>query len=189
MSFLADIATCGAGGIVGSIVGAVGGIASAFVKLKTLKENNKHSFAMSELAGNQEVKRAEAALQMVQVEGAIKTDLAIEDSLQKSFEHDSAMGSWLKGKELGWFGTAVMATAEFVRMMMRPTLTLAAVGYVFHMYGDYMDLASEASMTGEALQAQIATIVTTIILLATVSFTWWFADRSVSKQLTKKLMT
>ncbi len=187
MDFLTDLATGGAGGIIGSIVGAIGGIASAFVKLKTLKETNRHGFVMAELAGNQEVERATAALKMVKVEGAIKTDLAIEESLQASFAHDSSMGAWLKGKELGWFAMAVMSTAEFIRMMMRPVLTLASVGYVFHIYGEYMDLAGAQQMSAEALQLQISTIVTTIILLATVSFTWWFADRSVSKALTKRL--
>lgn len=187
MEFLANIASGGAGGIIGSIVGAVGGIASAFVKLKTLKEGNRYNFAMAELAGNQEVQRAEAALKITRVEGAIQTDLAIEESLQESFKHDASMGAWLKGKELGSIATAVMATAEFIRMMMRPVLTLASVMYVFHIYSDYMDLENAKDMTAEALQIQIATIVSTIILLATVSFTWWFADRSVSKALTKKL--
>ena len=187
MEFLADIA--GGSGIIGSIVGAVGGIASAFVKLKTLKESNRHNFEMTKLGGEQEVSRAVAALKMVEVEGAIKTDLAIEESLQSSFEHDSSMGAWLKGKDLGPIATAVMATAEFIRMMMRPVLTLASVAYVFHIYGEYMDLDAAQSMTVDQLAVQIATIVSTIILLATVSFTWWFADRSVSKALTKKLMT
>lgn len=187
MEFLADIA--GSGGIIGSVVGALGGIASAFVKLKTLKEGNRHSFVMAELAGNQEVSRAEAALQMVQVEGAIKADLAVEESLQESFRHDSSIGAWLKGKDLGKFATAVMATAEFIRMMMRPVLTLASVMYVFHIYGEFMDLAGAQAMTADALTAQITMIVNTIILLATTSFTWWFADRSVSKALTKKLAT
>lgn len=189
MEFFANIASGGAAGIIGSIVGAIGGIASAFIKLKTLKESNRHSFGMAELAGNQEVSRAEAALKMVEVEGAIKTDLAIEESLQSSFAHDSSLGAWLKGKELGWFAMAVMSTAEFIRMMMRPVLTLASVAYVFHIYGDYMDLKAAKEMSAEALQIQITTIVSTIILLATVSFTWWFADRSVSKALTKKLVT
>jgi len=99
------------------------------------------------------------------------------------------MGAWLKGKDLGPIATAVMATAEFIRMMMRPVLTLASVAYVFHIYGEYMDLDAAKSMTADQLAVQIATIVSTIILLATVSFTWWFADRSVSKALTKKLMT
>lgn len=187
MEFLADIASGGAGGVIGSIVGALGGIASAFVKLKTLKESNRHGFAMAQLAGNQEVERATAALKMVEVEGAIKTDLAVEQSLQASFEHDASIGAWLQGRELGKFATAVMATAEFIRMMMRPILTLAAVTYVFSIYGDYMDMDAAKNMTPEALQLQIATIVSTIVLLATVSFTWWFADRSVSKALTKKL--
>lgn len=189
MEFLANIASGGAGGIIGSLVGAIGGIASAFVKLKTLKESNRHYFVMAELAGNQEVSRATAALKMVEVEGAIKTDLAIEESMQASFAHDSSLGAWLKGKDLGWFATAVLSTAEFIRMMMRPVLTLASVWYVFHIYGDYMDLDAAKDMTAETLQIQIETIVSTIILLATVSFTWWFADRSVSKALTKKLVT
>ncbi len=187
MEFLANIASGGVGGIIGSLVGAIGGIASAFVKLKTLKESNRHSFVMSELAGNQEVAVAEAALKMVEVEGAIKIDVASEESMQASFEHDSSLGAWLKGKDLGWFAMAVLSTAEFIRMMMRPVLTLASVWYVFHIYGDYMDLAAAQEMSAEALQIQISTIVSTIILLATVSFTWWFADRSVSKALTKKL--
>jgi len=59
MEFLADIA--GGSGIIGSIVGAVGGIASAFVKLKTLKESNRHNFEMTKLGGEQEVSRAVAA--------------------------------------------------------------------------------------------------------------------------------
>ncbi len=189
MDFLANLASGGAGGIIGSIVGAVGGIASAFVKLKTLKEGNRHSFVMAELAGNQEVSRATAALKMIEVEGAIKTDLAIEESLQSSFAHDSSLGAWLKGKDLGKFATAVLSTAEFIRMMMRPVLTLMSVFYVFHIYGEYMDLESAKSMSSDALANQINVIVSTIILLATVSFTWWFADRSVSKALTKKLMT
>ena len=187
MEFLTDIATGGASGIIGSIVGAVGGIASAFVKLKTMKEHNRHSFVMAELGGRQEVERAEASLKVVQVEGALKADLAIEESLQASFKHDTEIGSWLKGREMGKFAIAVMSTAEFIRMMMRPVLTLASVAYVFHIYGDYMQLEGAQNMTSEALQAQIATIVSTIILLATVSFTWWFADRSVAKAPTKKL--
>lgn len=185
MEFLTDLA--GGSGIIGSIVGAVGGIAAAFVKLKTLKENNRHGFAMAELAGNQEVARAAAALKIVEVEGAIKTDLAIEESLQSSFEHDAAMGSWLKGRELGKFATAILATAEFIRMMMRPVLTLASVIYVFRMYGGYMDIADAQYLTAEVLVEQITMVGSAILLLATVSFTWWFADRSVSKALTKKL--
>ena len=188
MEFLANLAGGAGGGIIGTIVGAVGGIASAFVKLKTLKESNRHGFEMAQLAGNQEVSRAEAALKMIEVDGAIKADLAIEQTMQASLAHDSSMGAWLRDRELGWFATAVLSTAEFVRMMMRPVLTLASVWYVFHIYGEYMDLDAAKDMTAEALQAQIAMIVSTIILLATVSFTWWFADRSVAKALTKKLI-
>jgi hypothetical protein len=124
---------------------------------------------------------------MIETEGAIKADLAIEQTLQKSFEHDTSIGSWLKGRELGWFGMFVMSTAEFVRMMMRPVLTMASVWYVFSIYGDYMDLDAAKSMGADALAKQIELIVSTIILLATVSFTWWFADRSVAKALAKKL--
>lgn len=185
MEFLTDIA--GGSGIIGSFVGAIGGIAAAFVKLKTLKETNRHSFAMAELAGSQEVERATAALRMVEVEGAIKTDLAIEESLQSSFDHDASIGSWLQGRELGAFATAVMATAEFIRMMMRPALTLVSVLYVFHIYGDYMDLADETALTADVLAEQITMVGSAILLLATTSFTWWFADRSVSKALTRKL--
>lgn len=186
MDFLADIA--GGSGIFGSIIGVVGGIASAFVKLKTLKETNRHSFVMSELAGNQEVARAEAALKVVQVEGAIKTDLAIEESLQESFKHDASMGAWLRGRELGKFATAVLATAEFVRMMMRPVLTLWATIYVFRMYGWHITLASQSELPVEILSNQMTMVGAAILLLATTGFTWWFADRSVSKALTKKLV-
>lgn len=188
MEFLTSIP--GVSGIFGTIFGVIGGIASAVVKLKTLKESNRHSFVMSELAGSQEVARAEAALKVVQVEGAIKTDLAIEESLQESFKHDASMGAWLKGRELGKFATAVLAFAEFIRMMMRPGLTLASVLYVFHIYGGYMELAEgQVVLTAEILAEQITMVGSAILLLATTSFTWWFADRSVSKALTKKLMT
>lgn len=187
MEFLTELA--GGSGIFGTIFGTIGGIASAFVKLKTLKESNRHNFVMAELAGNQEVERATAALKMVEVEGAIQTDLSIEESLQESFKHDASIGAWLQGRELGPFATAVMATAEFVRMMMRPLLTLASVIYVFNIYGDYMDLATEQGMTSEVIVEQITMVASAILLLATTSFTWWFADRSVSKALTKKLVT
>lgn len=184
MDFLSGLA----GGGIGSIIGAVGGIASAFLKLKTLKESNRHSFVMSELAGSQEVKRAEAALHMIEVEGAIKTDLAIEESLQSSFKHDASLGAWMQGRELGWFGTAVMSAAEFVRMMMRPGLTLASVLYVFSMYGDYLSLAAGTELSPEVIAEQLTMVASTILILATTSFTWWFADRSVSKALVKKLL-
>lgn len=187
MGFLADIVG-GSSGIIGSIVGAVGGLVSAFVKLKTLKETNRHSFVMAELGGMQEVARAEAAMKIVQVEGAIKVDLASEESLQASFKHDTSLGSWLQGRELGWFGTMMLSIAEFVRMMMRPVLTLTAFIYVFKIYGGYMELADgQEVLTADVLAQQIAMVGSVILLLATTSFTWWFADRSVSKALTKKL--
>ena len=187
MEFLADLA--GSGGPFGAIFGTIGGLVSGFLKFKTLKETNRHGFVMAELAGNQEVARAEAALKVVQVEGAIKTDLAIEESLQESFKHDAAMGAWLKGRELGWFTTFILSLAEFVRMMMRPVLTLVAFIYVFKLYGGYMELAGPETLTAEVLAQQIAMVGATILLLATTAFTWWFADRSVSKALTKKLTT
>ena len=185
MEFLTSIAS--GSGIFGSLIGSIAGIATAFVKLKTLKENNRHSHSMSLLAGKQEVARANAALELVKPEGAIQTDLAIEDSLQKSFEHDAAIGSWLKGRELGPVSTAVMILAEFVRMMMRPVLTCASIVYVFLIFDDYMDLAGDTAMSAELLAEQITMVGSAIILLATTAFTWWFADRSVSKALTKKL--
>ena len=40
----------------------------------------------------------------------------------------------------------------------------------------------------EKLAEQITMVGSAIILLATTAFTWWFADRSVSKALTKKLV-
>ena len=185
MEFLADIA--GGSGIFGTLFGAIGGIASAVVKLKTLKEQNRHAFIMAELAGNQEIAVAEAELRKVETEGAIAAELKAEESLQASFQHDASIGAWLQSQELGPITRGIMVTAEFVRMMMRPVLTVAAVIYTFRMYGGYFDLATAAELDKAILEQQLTMIASAILLLATTAFTWWFADRSVSKALQKKL--
>lgn len=185
MEFLADLAS--GSGPIGALVGTIGGIASAFVKYKTLKESNRHSFAMAELAGSQEVARAEAALHMKKVEGAIKTDLAIEASLQESFKHDAAIGSWLQGREMGPITTGLLAAGEFVRMMMRPVLTLWVTIKLLYMYDEQVQIMKASAIDAVAMVGLVELIAQTIVLLATTAFTWWFADRSVAKALTKKL--
>lgn len=167
-------------GIIGTLAGGLGGIVSAFVKYKTLKETNRHAQKMQELANAQQ-------LQQVKIEGEIKTDLAAEKSLQASLSHDASLGGWLHGRELGPVAMFFFTLAEFVRMLMRPVLTIYAFVYVITLSKEYMQAAREEGLAGVAVLAQVDMVASTIMLLATVSFTWWFADRSVSKSLARRL--
>ena len=189
MGFLADLVGGAGSGVLGSLIGSLAGLGTAFVKLKTLKETNKHTHAMSLLAGKQEVERALAALKVVEVDGAIATDLAIEATLQESYEHDAPIGAWAKGRDLGKVSTFFLVLGDFVKTMMRPVLTTGAIVYVFVIFQDYMDLVGPDTLSAEQLASMISMLTSAIIVLATTAFTWWFADRSVSKAMTAKLLT
>ncbi len=191
MEFLTDLAAGAGSGIVGAFVGLLGGIGSAFVKYKTLRESNRHQFAMAELAGNQAVAEANAQLQRIRTEGEAAEAIEVQESLQASFQHDSSIGSWLQGRELGRWSTGVLVFVESIRMLMRPVITLGFACYVAVMYHDHFALVAQSGhiVPIDQLMAHTAAMANAIILMAVTAVGWWFADRSVQKALSKRLPT
>lgn len=175
-------------GIVGTITGALGGIASAFVKYKTRKLEVEHEFRMTELNQLHEISLHKAEVQKVQIEGQIQQGLAEEASLQASYQHDAALGAELKGLATtpaqGW----VLVIANALRMIMRPILTLGTFSFVMYVFGQYwVALSGVELLPVDQLLKMTNYLLMAVISIMTMAASWYFADRSTHKQLNARL--
>ena len=176
------------GGFLGTIGGILGSLGTSIVEYKNLKLKLAHELSITKLNGQLELSGRKMDLQGKRIEGEIQTALATEQSLQASFKHDAAIGAWMSAEHASWGQRWLMTSVDSMRKSVRPILTFGTVIYVMFTYGRHwrLILASDGVPLDTILQ-QAQMIMSAIIAMATMSFSWWFADRQLQKRMTEKL--
>lgn len=184
-----DILTQFAGsGILGTIGGILGSLGTGILKYKTAKMQNQHDLAMAKLAGDQELAMHKAEVQKITVEGDISRELAAEQTLQASFEHDAKLSDALAGVKLSPAQAWIMVFVESIRRLMRPALTLTSVGYVMYIFSSYWGHLSQLNqLPADAILDQLILVMSAIVALATMAGSWWFGDRSLQKHVASRM--
>ncbi|MFH1982251.1 MAG: hypothetical protein ABIL58_10420 [Pseudomonadota bacterium] len=191
-------------GGLGAITGLFGSIVTGWVKLKTLKEVNRHDEVMVKAQSDASIAEIKANIRRdeVQTQGAIElkeADGFIQSSLlatQKQFITGDVLTS-LTGNEsafLRWVGafvTVVMAFADALSATMRPFMTyylLCASTWVTYLAWKLATAANGgAAMTAAFAQNLLTQVILTILYLTVTAVTWWYCDRRQAKDLDKIL--
>lgn len=196
--------------ILGGITGLFGNIVGAFFKYKQgqldiekTKLQNAHELEMTKAETEAMVTEAKANIKIT--EATVEGKVDIEDSKayltsQQEGNKNLFDNKWIDGllNQTGWWKIITLPLAsliatlfglvDFIRMLIRPSLTVYLVGvtsYITWMAWKIMHTAGVAITSAQAVG--IFTSVTDIVVYLTVSCVlWWFGDRRLEKALIQK---
>ena len=143
-------------GLIGSLFGQVFKLVNAFVEAKEKARQREHELRLLKMNIEARGEEMESEALIAQVE-------ATAEMLKGSYKHDASYG-------------VPSPWARNVLRFVRPALTFLVLGLVALIYfidGEGMDLD-----TGLAVKERITM---SLIMLAEIAFTWWFADRQINK--------
>ena len=175
MSILGSITDIFTGGLAGGITGIIGSIGSAFMNYKMKKLEYQHEIDM----GNMRIKIANS-----KVQGEVeKSEAEARKESYKEISNTFFKASYFK--ELpSWTRPVVaimFALLDFIRGIIRPLLTIYLSALVFWIgYNTY--LADNTAFTSSAKE-----LVTIVLYLAVMTYSWWFCDRKIEKFIQDKL--
>ena len=171
-SFLGDV-----GGILGSVVsgGVTGLIGTALSGVFSIIKNgqqNKHELAV------RHIDLEELRIETVSTEKttALLADERkyVSDNQAQVASYREASSSWLAGFDITGWKLIPLVLGDFVRMMMRPVITLFSLWLLYRMLpADYM--LQDGAMASQA-----------VVYIAVTATLWYFGSRQIEKFSLKK---
>jgi len=171
----------------GGATGLLGVLVQKFFDLQTRKLDAESSLKRAEL----ELQLKDKDLAIMQAEweqrgkvATIEQEGAVAVEAQKAFaqslQADRATYLTADAAKGDIFSLRVLALLEFLRGVVRPTLTLALLVMSWQLYEQTSAILKTIGTQPnvEVLQAQSLHISTTILYLATTVVTWWFGIRN-----------
>ena len=189
--------------VMGSVAGFVGNIITSIVNFKYQKIKNEHEVAMRKLDMEYLNLATETSIRVAAAQGQNVVDAinasAFEKSIvagtQKDFSDrwlDKMLGmtGWIRiiTIPLGLSLAVAFAFLDFVKALMRPGLTLYLVGastLITVISYDILEKAGISAIDSTGALAIFTSAVDSITFLTVSCVTWWFADRTNTKFLSK----
>ncbi len=164
MMTIADAASGGVLGLIGSVVGVGARHIQAKAEHKRRLTEQAHELALLD-------RQRAAAAEETEQEIALAAAAGSWDGLRASIAHDAAAGA-APGLP-GW--------VQAVRALMRPMLTLLLLAAVIVIWRDLAAVLppTEAAITGQHLARSVVAAPTTAVV-------WWFGDRSLAASAEKR---
>ena len=161
---IADAASGGVLGLVGSVVGVGARHVQAKAEHKRRLAEQAHELALLD-------RQRAAAEQETESEIALAAAAGSWDGLRASIAHDTAAGA----------APALPVWVQSARALMRPALTVGLLAAVLMLWRSLPDTLppAEAASTGEHLARALVSAATTAVV-------WWFGDRSLAAPADKR---
>lgn len=158
----------------GGLIGAIGGIATGWLKLKEKRADQEHERLMRDKDKELMIAEAENAVKLEQARAVTAVEQGAADAFTASQVNSRVdIPSALAEKVSPWMANIFVA-GEFMKGQVRVMLTLVSFGAV--MYFATQGIA-EAVKDGKLAMA----CVKSIIFMAELSGGWWFAHRQMTK--------
>lgn len=170
MSFLGDAL----GAIMsGGLTGIFGSAISIFGKIKQQSMMNDHEVAMGKL--KQDDMRLQKELMLAQTEASVS--IAEMQAFAESQKNDEA--SYSKGQELTGGQKWLMVIVDFLRGMIRPSMTIYMTVLTTMIYWQVMELVGGLEGVIDKTQAYALSqqIILVILYITTTVILWWFGTR------------
>jgi len=192
----------------GAITGLIGSIANAITtyKMKKLElERDKLKF-QHEI----EVIKAEAEAAKIEAEANIKVTEAVVEGEEKKIEAQAFLESQKQEKQklfsesymdklfsvegkllyltipIAVFLSFLFGLCDVVRKLTRPTITFFSLGVsTWLAYYAYTLVRTSEMVSGNILVEVYRTAIISIVYIATMSASWWFADRQAGRMIQK----
>jgi len=157
----------------GGLTGIIGSGISIFGKIKMQKLTNNHEVAMGKL------KQDDMRLQMEIITEQTKAAINVSEmqAFTESQRNDSA--SYSKGQELSGGQKWLMVVVDFLRGMIRPSMTIYMTVLTTMIYVKLMDMLGgleDVIDTATAL-GMVNQVILVILYITTTTILWWFGTR------------
>jgi hypothetical protein len=161
----------------GGATGLLGAGISLFGEIKKQKMVFDHEENMSRL--NREAMQAEAEMKIkvATTEGAVKVELGEMEAFKESIKNDFA--SYTKGQDLTSAQKWLMVIVDFLRGMIRPSMTLYMALLTTLIYVEVMNKVGglESLLNQDAALALANQIILVILYITSTVILWWFGTR------------
>lgn len=140
-------------GLLGSLIGAGVQLLEHRQRLAELDAQHRHELELQRL-------NVAARGQELEQEALIAQSAAHAQAMAASYRHDASAGPVYR-----WVASALR--------LVRPLLTVGLIGLVGGMY--FVGLPDDVTLDGRSIREHITL---TVLYMAEVAVTWWFADRA-----------
>jgi hypothetical protein len=160
----------------GGLTGIAGSLVSNITGYFKAKQDHEQAMDMGRLTLKQSQLDHTYSMQQIVAEAKYKSEqLTIESERDMGVAEYSALTESYKD-QFGYSGDSrLLQVAEFINKVTRPVLTYALVFLTTGIYFNSEDGVRD--MIARAVVAMTATVIS-----------WWFCDRQISKQISKKIL-
>jgi len=160
----------------GGLTGLIGAGLSLFGELKKQKLANEHEARMAEI--EQQGMKLEAELNMRVVETEAEAAVNIEESKAFAASYGNDRRTYATGR-LGAFGQALMVIVDFIRGLVRPSVTIYMAVIVTLMYSQILELVGglDGALDKATAVELLNQIILVILYVAATVILWWFGVR------------
>jgi len=158
----------------GGLIGAIGGIATGWLKLKEKRADQEHEIKMRDMDKQLMVAEAENAVRLEQARAQTAIEQGAADAFtasQAAARVDIPAGI---AEKVSPRVADIFVLGEFAKGMVRVLLTI--LSFAFVVYFGFQGIAEAAKDGKLAL-----TCVKSVIFMAELSGGWWFAQRQMNK--------
>ena len=174
MEWLTGLLSGGLNIVSGGLVGAIGGIATGWLKLKERRADQEHEVKMRQMDKELMIAEADNAVRLEQARAVTVQEQGMADAFTMSqASARSEIPAAIADKLSPWMAN-VFAFGEFLKGQVRVALTLVSFGAVMYFASQGV---AEAAKDGQLA----LTCVKSIIFMAELSGGWWFAHRQMAK--------
>ncbi len=153
----------------GGVVGLLGSVATSVVGYFRQRQDHRQRIELRAQEHGQQ-------FQMLQAEAKYRVEqLRVEQEGAALVAEHEALAESYKADVVSVGDSHLMMVAEFVRRMTRPVLTYVLLGLTGWVY---------TSSAGDVQEA----IARGVVALTGMAVGWWFADRSISKQVARRML-
>ena len=161
--------------ISGGLLGVAGGILTNITDIFKQRQINQHEKDLRELD-----------LQAMDKEYEARREESADNLIVASYEHDTEILSKLASKvKMNPVTSFMFVCLEILRGLVRPALTVYLIVLVHLVRGEVNAVLIQAGVDKISIATAMdiyATVIDTILFLASMSVSWWFGTRNKTKK-------